>query len=126
MGNPKGYSANLRPPWQKGQSGNPGGRPKDVLTQALRKKLSDDEADGILAIVIRLAKQGDMRAVQLLWDRMEGRALDRKEVGQPGAFDAQQIPDDKLRNLLDLAEKRASKSVKAVKADDGDAAKGVA
>lgn len=49
---PKG--ANLRPPWQLGQSGNPAGRPKGArskLSEAFFKALADDfEKHGETAI----------------------------------------------------------------------------
>ena len=108
MANPRGNPQNLKPRWVKGQSGNPSGRSRDVLTQAVRKLMTDDEAESLVQTIIMQAKQGDMRAAELLWNRIEGKAIDRKEVGQPGDFDASNIPDDKLRSLLDLADKSAA------------------
>lgn len=73
--------ANLRP-FRKGQSGNPAGRPKAVLSAALRKKLEefDPRADGaqtnaerIAERVVALAVEGNLEAVKICLDRLEGR-----------------------------------------------------
>ncbi len=71
-------------PFQKGQSGNPAGRPKSaILSNAIRKKLNEiDETDPqgrtyaeVLAEqLIMKAKTGDVQALREIADRTEGKA----------------------------------------------------
>ncbi|MBA3733372.1 hypothetical protein H0W91_03280 [Patescibacteria group bacterium] len=62
---------------------NPGGKPKGIkhLTTLLSESLAEDSGEGsrtykeeIIAKVIDMAKKGDMRAIELVWDRIEGKA----------------------------------------------------
>ncbi len=71
--------------WVKGQSGNPSGKPKDVLTQVLKHKLAELAPDGVRtnaeALVDRLIDIGltalpgeATRAIAYTFDRIEGTA----------------------------------------------------
>jgi len=64
---------NLRP-FPKGVSGNPGGRPKGSVSLAatLKRLLRAPDAESIMAAVIDSAKSGDLAAVKLLLDRIDG------------------------------------------------------
>lgn len=71
--------ANLKP-FPKGVSGNPSGRPKNVLSKAIRKKLEEVEegqdksvAERITDKLVELALGGNIEAMKLLGDRSEGR-----------------------------------------------------
>ncbi|MGI8642291.1 MAG: DUF5681 domain-containing protein [Pyrinomonadaceae bacterium] len=77
--------ANLRP-FQKGQSGNPNGRPKSaMLSDALRRKMLDampdasekTVADGIADALIKQALNGEVSAIKEVFDRTEGKVSQR-------------------------------------------------
>lgn len=73
--------------WQKGQSGNPAGRPKSaLLSDALRKQLAETDKDGksvaekVAAALIQKAKGGDVQAIREVFDRAEGKAQQSIDV----------------------------------------------
>ena len=62
----------LRPPWKKGQSGNPSGRPKK-LTNALDKALTKQVTRDVAEAIVGKAKEGDVYAFNAIADRLEGK-----------------------------------------------------
>lgn len=68
-----------RPPWRKGESGNPAGRPKGARHTALLALDAIGEAGAmdVMAAVVTAAKGGDMRAAEILlrrvWPERKGR-----------------------------------------------------
>jgi hypothetical protein len=69
--------------WQKGQSGNPGGRPKGVsLEAAMRERLSKGETgekliDSLVSVALREALRGDFRFWNSIIERLDGKVADR-------------------------------------------------
>lgn len=84
---------------------NRAGRPKALLTQALAETMTEVDARAIMAQVIADAKTGDLQAIAMLWDRLEGKAIGRQESGTPGEFTG--LEDKSLGELIDLAKRRA-------------------
>src|SRR4029450_12554417 len=81
----KGHTNGFKP----GQSGNPGGRPRnDTLTASLLAKLKElapgaDEktvADCLATVLVREALQGSIHAISLIADRTEGKARQAIDV----------------------------------------------
>lgn len=99
--------ANLRP-FQPGQSGNPGGRPKTkILTDALRLHLDEKDKAGVTnaeklarALVAR-ALTGDVSAYREICDRVEGKSPLEADVR---VFDRQHL-ETLWRDLVTDAER---------------------
>lgn len=117
--------------WQRGQTGNTKGR-RDAMTDTLRRKLDerhDDHGrtkrDAIIDTLIDEALNGSIRAIELLWVRLEGKMptissatvdihVSRSEFFQYEA---------KVTELQDIAERRGtpisrSKAVHLLAASD--------
>ena len=69
--------------WKKGESGNPEGR-KNAYTDLI-KEFSFTEIDKVerrqkvVSKLFQLAERGDLRAIQFIIERLEGKALERQE-----------------------------------------------
>jgi Family of unknown function (DUF5681) len=71
--------------FKPGQTGNPGGRPKKTLIdKALEEALLEDDSRLALEIacaLLRKARKGDVRAIQLAAERTEGKARQPTDLG---------------------------------------------
>ena len=69
--------------WEKGESGNPNGRRNaysDLIKDFSFQKVNEKERrDIIVSKLFQLAERGDLRAIQFIVERLEGKALERQE-----------------------------------------------
>jgi hypothetical protein len=71
---------NLKP-FEKGVSGNPGGRPKwKQVTELMKTETNQEKLAVIVDNVFDMAIEGNMRAVEFIADRLEGKVTQRVTV----------------------------------------------
>lgn len=65
----------------KGSSGNPGGRPtSDIsLTALIDTAVTADDWDFIFKTLLRMARRGNLKAIEMLLDRRFGKAVQPNE-----------------------------------------------
>jgi hypothetical protein len=70
--------------WKKGESGNPNGRRNaytDLIKQfSFTKKGEKERREVVVSKLFQLAERGDLRAIQFIVERLEGKALERQET----------------------------------------------
>lgn len=69
--------------WKKGESGNPDGR-RNAYTDLIKSysftKVNERERrEVVVSKLFQLAERGDLRAIQFIVERLEGKALERQE-----------------------------------------------
>ena len=65
----------------KGISGNPGGRPNGLsITALIDKAVTRDDWDFIFATLLKMARRGNLKAIEMLMDRRFGKALQTNEI----------------------------------------------
>ena len=69
--------------WEKGESGNPNGRRNaytDLIKEFSFSKVNEKERrEVVVSKLFQLAERGDLRAIQFIVERLEGKALERQE-----------------------------------------------
>lgn len=71
--------ANLNPA-KPGESRNPSGRPKDILTQTLRRLVDGKEAEALVRALLSEGRGGNIKALALAYERLEGKVAQPVDV----------------------------------------------
>jgi hypothetical protein len=107
---------NLRPAWKKGESGNPGGRPKGAknrstiarhwleVNQSLKNPITGDsetmsQEDLMTLALIKKAREGDVTAYKALMDSGYGAPVQQIDQQQT-SIDLSDLTTDEIRDIL--------------------------
>lgn len=107
------------------QVGNPGGgRPKTLLTTTLREIFTPEHAHAVAQRIIDKSVAGDLRFIELLYGRLEGKVVERRESGSPGDFDRaiEMVETDALLAMIkEIGRRQAAKTPNETQSHDSDA-----
>lgn len=98
--------ANPRPsnPIKPGETRNPNGRPKKghSITDMMKDMLGSDIKlkYAIGDAIAEKARQGDVTAIKMLWQYMDGMPVQKQEVEADVKHDFNNLPDDKLEQII--------------------------
>ena len=97
-------------PWKPGESGNPNGRPpnENSLSNIWREELEKTDTDSglsnkeiIATVLVRLAKEGNLVAIERVYDRVEGKPA--QSIDQH-IYQEENPVYDMLREIIDESE----------------------
>ena len=84
---------NLKP-FKKGQSGNPGGRPKwKQITEILKSEDNQDKLTEVVNVVYEKALSGDMRAVEFIAVLIAGENKEETDNAKIASGESKKCPD---------------------------------
>ena len=101
--NPK-HTDNLKN-FPKGQSGNPAGRPPiSELKEILFEEIGDEGIREIIHALHKSAIKGNTRAIEILFDRLYGKAKETIKIDQQLTVD--DAREYLMRKLTEIAERK--------------------
>ncbi len=126
--------ANLRPPWKPGESGNLRGRPREIISKPLRQILEGESgggegktvADELAQLIADIAlgkvqaSPTQMRAMEMIQDRLEGRARQSISVTVGDREKVERAVEDVLRQAEAAGEPKTRAQVLEKMAKYGD------
>ena len=79
-----GGHKNIRPEdgrqWKKGQSGNPKGRPPDLIKTMLKAVGDEKGLREIADAIMKKALKGDVKAAEFVYDRLYGKPKQSQDI----------------------------------------------
>lgn len=89
--------ANLVAPWKPGQSGNPGGRPKNDMRQVIARAVFENNAEAIYRAYAKLLMKGSAFGYQVVGEAGYGKLKETRDTGS----EFNDIPDDQLQHEIE-------------------------
>ena len=103
--------------FQKGQSGNPGGRPKKDRTHAVTAALEEIVDPVKLAESLwALASEGNLAAIKYVYDRIDGSPTQRHEVDDEAVYrECERIAREYGRPIEEVLRDAEARGLRVVK-----------
>lgn len=80
-------------PWKPGQSGNPGGRPKQDISQLIARAIFENNPELIYKAYGKLLAKGSAFGFQVVAERAYGKLKETRDTGS----EFNEVPDDQIQ-----------------------------